>query len=259
MFFIRKWQIWGRIWGPHVLGQKVLAKTEKNENNQPLKSHWKFHDQNPRWAPGETRCQPKQTKISTLVFLGVVILFSTRFWPFGPLDLAVGVYVSWFLSPKRIMQNHVKSWQIMQKSCPWFCLILHENAWKSSLRMAESGWKCLMPWCPENPRTTKHKYVFNDAERCREPLWRFCQSSGPETQMNPVNGQRHRNPKDPAVLKILRRSKFTLCSKFTSAQWFTIAAHLVQTPFSWELQTFFLSKKGLRRSKSGGRSKNTTA
>ena len=28
-------------------------------------------------------------------------------------NLAVGAYVSWFLSPKRIMQNHVKSWQIM--------------------------------------------------------------------------------------------------------------------------------------------------
>ena len=29
--------------------------------------------------------------------------------------------------------------------------------------------------------------------------------------------------------------------------------------FSWELQTFSLSEKGPRRSKSGGRSKNTTA
>ena len=33
----------------------------------------------------------------------------------------------------------------------------------------------------------------------------------------------------------------------------------MRIPFSWELQTFFLSKKGLRRSESRGRSKNTTA
>ena len=39
---------------------------------------------------------------------------------------------------------------------------------------------------------------------------------------------------------------------------YTIAAHLVRTPFCWELRTFFLSKKGSqRRNKSGGRSKNT--
>ena len=31
----------------------------------------------------------------------------------------------------------------------------------------------------------------------------------------------------------------------------------MRTPFSWELQTFFLSKKGSQRSKYGGRSKNT--
>ena len=38
-------------------------------------------------------------------------------------------------------------------------------------------------------------------------------------------------PKDPVVLKILRRSKFTLRSKFTMAQWFTMAAHLARTSF----------------------------
>ena len=32
--------------------------------------------------------------------------------------LAVRAYVSWFLSPKRIMQNHVKSWQLMQDHAP---------------------------------------------------------------------------------------------------------------------------------------------
>ena len=32
--------------------------------------------------------------------------------------LAVGAYVSWFLSSKRIVQNHVKSWQIMQNHAP---------------------------------------------------------------------------------------------------------------------------------------------
>ena len=36
---------------------------------------------------------------------------------------------------------------------------------------------------------------------------------------------------------------------------FTIAAHRVRTPFSWELQTCVPSKRGSRRSKSGGRSK----
>ena len=44
--------------------------------------------------------------------------------------LAVCAYVS-ILSPKRIMQNHVKSWQIMQKHAPenaWKCLILPGNA-----------------------------------------------------------------------------------------------------------------------------------
>ena len=56
------------------------------------------------------------------------------------------------------------------------------------------------------------------------------------------------------------RSKFTTRSIFTIViLWFAIAAPLVRTPFSWELQTFPLSKKGPRRSKSGGRSKNTTA
>ena len=60
-------------------------------------------------------------------------------------------------------------------------------------------------------------------------------------------------------LLFLLRSKFTTRSIFSTAGWFTIAARLVRTPFSWELQTFFLSKKGPRRSKFGGRSKNTTA
>ena len=54
-------------------------------------------------------------------------------------------------------------------------------------------------------------------------------------------------------------TKFTMRSIFSMAGWFTIAAHLVRTPFSWELQTFFLSKRGPRRTKFGGHSKNTTA
>ena len=66
-------------------------------------------------------------------------------------------------------------------------------------------------------------------------------------------------PKDPAVLKNTTRSKFTTRSIFTVALWFTIAARLVRTPISWELQTFSLSEQGPCRSKSGGRSKNTTA
>ena len=65
-------------------------------------------------------------------------------------------------------------------------------------------------------------------------------------------------PKGPRRTKNTTRSKFTTRSEFTIALWFAIAAHLVRTPFSWELQTFFLSKKGLRRSKYGGSTKNTT-
>ena len=56
----------------------------------------------------------------------------------------------------------------------------------------------------------------------------------------------------PRRTKKTTRSKFTTRSIFTIALWFTIAAHLVRTPFSWELQTFSLSEKGSRRSKSGG-------
>ena len=37
---------------------------------------------------------------------------------------------------------------------------------------------------------------------------------------------------------------FAKRSEFTIALWFTIAAHLVRTPFSWELQAFFLSGGG---------------
>ena len=59
----------------------------------------------------------------------------------------------------------------------------------------------------------------------------------------------HTNPKDPAVLKRLRRSKSTLHSRLTIAKRFAIGAHIARTPFSWELQTFFLSKKGSQRSK----------
>ena len=43
--------------------------------------------------------------------------------------LAAGACVSWILSPKRIMQNHVKSWQLMQNHAPE--------------KMPESAGKCL--------------------------------------------------------------------------------------------------------------------
>ena len=59
-------------------------------------------------------------------------------------------------------------------------------------------------------------------------------------------------PKGPRRTKNTTRSKFTTRSIFNTAGWFTTAAHLVRTPFSWELQRFFLPKKGPRRSKSGG-------
>ena len=66
-------------------------------------------------------------------------------------------------------------------------------------------------------------------------------------------------PKGPGDSKNTRRSQFTTRSIFNTALRFTIAAHLVRTSFSWELQAFSLSEKGPRRSKSGRRSKNTTA
>ena len=40
-------------------------------------------------------------------------------------------------------------------------------------------------------------------------------------------------PKDPAVLKILHRSKFTMHSKFTMAQGFTMATPSRRHPFPW--------------------------
>ena len=51
-------------------------------------------------------------------------------------------------------------------------------------------------------------------------------------------------PKGPRRTKNSTRSKFTTRTIFSTAGWFTIAARLVRTPLSWELQTFFLSKKG---------------
>ena len=66
-------------------------------------------------------------------------------------------------------------------------------------------------------------------------------------------------PRGPCRTKNTTRSKFTTRSLFSTAGWFTIAARLVRTPVSWELQTFFLTRKGPRRTKFGGRSKNSTA
>ena len=62
-------------------------------------------------------------------------------------------------------------------------------------------------------------------------------------------------PKGPRRTKNSTRSKFTTRTVFSTAWCFTIAARLVRTPFSWELQTFFLSKKGPWRTKFGGRTK----
>ena len=71
----------------------------------------------------------------------------------------------------------------------------------------------------------------------------FPQSPGP---------QENTFPKDPAVLKILRRSKFTMRSKFIIAQWFTMATPPVLTQFSLVLSAFFPWKRGSHRSKKGG-------
>ena len=65
-------------------------------------------------------------------------------------------------------------------------------------------------------------------------------------------------PKDPALLKILRRSKFTMRSTFSTAQRCTMATPLVWTSFSLVLQASLLPKEGSQHSKSGGHSKNTT-
>ena len=67
------------------------------------------------------------------------------------------------------------------------------------------------------------------------------------------------SPKDPAVLQILHRSKFTLRSKFAIAQWFAMATPPAQTQFSWVLQAFSPPNRGSQRSETGGGSKNTTA
>ena len=61
-----------------------------------------------------------------------------------------------------------------------------------------------------------------------------------------------RYPKDPAVLKILRRSKCTMRSKFTTHSKCTMATPPALTQFSWVLQAFFPPKRGSQRSKSGG-------
>ena len=52
----------------------------------------------------------------------------------------------------------------------------------------------------------------------------------------------------PHRTKNTTRSKFITHFFFlTTAPWFTIAAHLVRTPFSWELQTFsFLERENVR-------------
>ena len=58
-------------------------------------------------------------------------------------------------------------------------------------------------------------------------------------------------PKDPAVLKIVRVVN-SLRVVFLVRRGDLLSARLVRTPFSWELQTFFLSKKGPRRTNLGG-------
>ena len=87
--------------------------------------------------------------------------------------LAVGASVSRFLSPKRIMQNHVKSWQIIQNhtlkclkvpdfvpESAWFCLKLPDFVLWEWLKAPESA------SCPESesPRTKKHQLVFNERD-----------------------------------------------------------------------------------------------
>ena len=69
-------------------------------------------------------------------------------------------------------------------------------------------------------------------------------------------------PKDPAVLKILRRSKFSMHSKFTIAQWFAMANPPPLTQFPGFCSHFSPGRGVHTVVNVGGcvgRSKNTTA
>ena len=68
-----------------------------------------------------------------------------------------------------------------------------------------------------------------------------------------------RTPKGPCRTKNTTRSKCTTRSVLVRGGDLLSQRTLCGDTTSWELQTFFLSKKGPRRSKFGGRSKNTTA
>ena len=75
----------------------------------------------------------------------------------------------------------------------------------------------------------------------KTPVWEGCHSWGfpPPSFFHPPP-----HPKDPAVLKRLRRSKFTTHSKFTTAQWFTMAT----PPYA---DTIFLGFAGIFPLKAG--------
>ena len=94
-------------------------------------------------------------------------------------------------------------------------------------------------------------------------FWDCVLSSRPERPSENAFSTQGKNgmnyPKDPAVLKTLRRSKLTTRSKFSIAQWFAIATPSCGHRVPWVLQASLLSKKGSQRSKSGGRSKNIRA
>ena len=65
-----------------------------------------------------------------------------------------------------------------------------------------------------------------------------------------------KDPKDPAVLKMLCRSKFTMRSEFAIAQGFAMATPPCADPqFSWVLQALSPQERGSQRTKFGGRSK----
>ena len=140
----------------------------------------------------------------------------TQLWPPPPSStqkrdpftcLAIGAYVSWFLSPKRIMQSHVKSWQIMQNHAPE----MRESARKCFLRMPESAWKGLMPRKPKNQET---QICFQWTCAPRTGLYSPC---GPTIHYEFVCCLWEETPKGPSRTKNTAESKFSTETRFAAA------------------------------------------
>ena len=159
-----------------------------------------------------------------------------------------------------------------------------KTAKMASLRSTHTHMKQLRPLLlrpRENDELTQRTppYYRKVADVWKKDVWEFQAKSGSsgscrlflhflrKIAVRKMSGRTPGSPRHPSCrhprpsdTKKTTRSKFATRSVFSAAGWFTIAAHLVRTPFSWEeLQTFFLSKEGPRRSTFGGHGKNTTA